>query len=80
MQKLLNISQRILDKLKIFKLYFSYDYQEILVKQNSLYHQIGLNREKALETLADIYLNHPELEVLKASTIPFCRNEFTSKD
>ena len=66
LQKLLNISQRILDKLKIFKLYFSYDYQEILVKQNSLYHQIGLNREKALETLADIYLNHPELEVLKS--------------
>ena len=66
MKKLAGISQRVLNRLKLFKLRFSYDYQDILIEQNNLYAEIGLNREKALESLVGIYADHPEFEVLRS--------------
>lgn len=61
-----DISERVINKLKLFKLRFSYDFQNILIKQNTLYAHIGLDRDKALKSLIGIYIDYPEFKVLRS--------------
>ena len=65
LRKLKDIFKRVVNRLKLFKLYFFYDYQDILFKQNNLYAHIGLDRDKALKSLAGISSDYPEFEVMR---------------
>ncbi len=66
MKKLTDIFKRVINRLKLFKLYFSYDYQDILFEQNSLYAHLGLDRDQALKSLEGIYVDYPEIEVMRS--------------
>ena len=66
MKKLIDISEGVINRLKLLKLRLSYDFQEILTKQNNLYADIGLDREKALKSLIGIYIDYPEFKVLRS--------------
>lgn len=61
-----HILRRILNRLNLVRLRFSYNYKEILTQQNHLFRKIGLDRDKALLSLVDIYSVYPELEVLRS--------------
>jgi hypothetical protein len=60
----LNLYYRIKNKLRLFILRFSYDHEKIAANQKKLFDQFGLDREKAIILLNELYRKHPRVNDL----------------